>query len=132
MSNERNECCGCQPLCEPTELLYEKCNDCEKTKGLPMPESFYDDVTIQNHIDKKQLPPFTIRVSKLPHNEKGIITIGGKEHMLYEYKKNTTLQLNSDGILVPISENKPGEPGELTIVKRGLSANGTFNGVDGQ
>lgn len=137
MFNERNDCCGCKPLCsEPTTLPYEKCNDCDKTKGIPMPESFFEGVKLLSTIEKDQLPPFTIRISKLPFNDKGMFTIDGKEIFWYEYNKNTAYQktTRSDGkeILIPVSENKPGEPGDVTIVKRGLHPAGTFNGLDGQ
>lgn len=141
MFNDRNDCCGCQPLCkEPTTLPYEKCNDCDKTKGIPMPESFFEGVKLLNTIEKDQLPPFTIRLSKLPFNDKGMFTIDGKEIFWYEYDKNTTYSKQETtnanwekvNILVPTSGNKPGEPGDVTITKRGLHPSGTFNGLDGK
>lgn len=141
MFNDRNDCCGCHPLCkEPTTLPYEKCNDCDKTKGIPMPESFFEGVKLLNTIEKDQLPPFTIRLSKLPFNDKGMFTIDWKEIFWYEYDKNnsyskqetTNTQWEKVEVLVPVSDNKPGEPGEVTITKRGLHPSGTFNGLNGE
>lgn len=126
-----NNCCGCTPLCdEPRQLISEKCNDCDKTRDLPLPESFYTGVKLGTRIAKDKLPPFTIKVSKLPYNEKGIITVGNREIMMYEYSKQVTY-IEENGVLVPHIKNKPGNPGEITIVKRGLHPSGTFAGNDG-
>lgn len=130
-NNRFNDCsCNC-PTPDLAPIRNPNCNDCDKSKDLPMPESFFEWVKLLTPIQKNQLPPFDVRITKLPYNEKGIITLSDKEIIQYEYSKETIYQKDGNGVNIPYSKNVPWKPWVITIVKRGLHPAGTFSGLNG-
>ena len=115
----------------PLQAERTDCGTCWPISGYPLPESFYEWAKLLTPIAKAKLPPFDVKVSKLPHSDYGILTISDNEIVWYKYDKGITYT-DVNGVLIPYGQNNPWDAGTITIIKRWLHPTWTFNGNDGK